>query len=112
MKKANRHTLRWQTAIWEYRGNMSIVHKDRNICKNADELSRWPLPNNIDNSDYVPEEACPQIPMEGISVTYLNTTFFEELRNVYTQYKNCSILCQLLTKDCKENSLIHALDEI
>ncbi|MBW0527495.1 hypothetical protein O181_067210 [Austropuccinia psidii MF-1] len=112
MKTPNRHMLRWQIAIQEYRGNMTIFHKDGNIHKNADGLSRWPLPNNIDNPAYVPEEASPQIPIEGISVTDLNTTFFKEVRNSYTQDKNCSILCQLLTKDCEDNSLIHALDEI
>ncbi|MBW0476387.1 hypothetical protein O181_016102 [Austropuccinia psidii MF-1] len=112
MKTPNRHMLRWQIAIQEYRGNMTIVHKDGNIHKNADGLRRWPLPNNIDNPAYVPEEASPQIPIEGISVTDLNTTFFEEVRNSYTQDKNCSILCQLLNKDSKDNSLIHALDEV
>ncbi|MBW0512335.1 hypothetical protein O181_052050 [Austropuccinia psidii MF-1] len=111
-KTPNRHMLRWQIAIQEYRGNMTIVHKDENIHKNADGLSRWPLQNNIDNLAYVPEEASPQIPIEAISVTDLNTTFFEEVRNSYAQDRNRSILCQLLTKDCKDNSLIHALDEI
>ncbi|MBW0577088.1 hypothetical protein O181_116803 [Austropuccinia psidii MF-1] len=91
---------------------MTIVRKDGNIHKNADGLSRWPLPNNIVNLAYVPEEASPQIPIEGISVTDLNTTFFEEVRNSYTQDTNCRILCQLLNKDCKENSLIHALEEV
>ncbi|MBW0589364.1 hypothetical protein O181_129079, partial [Austropuccinia psidii MF-1] len=104
--------LRWQIAIQEYRGNMMVVHKDVNIHKNADGLSRWPLPNNINHPAYVPEEASPQIPIEQISVTDLNTTFFEEVRNSYTQDKNCSILCQLLNKDCKENSLIHSTDEV
>ncbi|MBW0552480.1 hypothetical protein O181_092195 [Austropuccinia psidii MF-1] len=103
---------RWQIAIQEYRGNMTIVHKDGNIYKNADGLSRCTLPNNIDDPAYVPEEASPQIPIEGISVTDLNTTFFEEVRDSYTQDKNCRILSQLLNKDCKENSLIHALDEV
>ncbi|MBW0513966.1 hypothetical protein O181_053681 [Austropuccinia psidii MF-1] len=51
------HILRWQIAIHDYRGNMTIVHKDGNIHKNADGLRRWPLPNNIDNPAYVPEEA-------------------------------------------------------
>ncbi|MBW0559121.1 hypothetical protein O181_098836 [Austropuccinia psidii MF-1] len=110
MKAANRHMLRWQIAIQEYRDDMTIVHKDGNIDKNADGLSRWPLPNNIDSSAYVPEEASPPIPIEGISATDLNTTFFEEVRNSYTQDNNCSILCHLLTKDFKDNSLIHALD--
>ncbi|MBW0486092.1 hypothetical protein O181_025807 [Austropuccinia psidii MF-1] len=112
MKTPNRHMLRWQIAIQEYRGNMTIFHKDGNIHKNADGLSIWPLPNNIDNPAYVPEEASPQIPIEGISVTNLNTTFFEEVRNSYTQDKNCITLCQLLTKECKDNSLIHASDKI
>ncbi|MBW0526030.1 hypothetical protein O181_065745 [Austropuccinia psidii MF-1] len=111
MKTPNRYMLRWQIAIQEYRGNMTFVYKDGNIHKNADGLSRWQLPNNIDNAAYVPEEAPPQIPIQGINVTDLNTTFFEEVRNSYTQDKNCSILCQLLTKGCKDNSLIHALDE-
>ncbi|MBW0501173.1 hypothetical protein O181_040888 [Austropuccinia psidii MF-1] len=112
MKTPNRHMLRWQVAIQEYRGNITIVHKDVNINKNAYRLRRWSLPNNIYNPAYVSEGASPQIPIEGISVTYLNTTFFGEVRNSYTQDKNCSILFQLLTKDCKDNSLIHALDEI
>ncbi|MBW0502321.1 hypothetical protein O181_042036 [Austropuccinia psidii MF-1] len=104
--------LRWQIAIQEYRGNMTIAHNNGNIHKNANGLSRWPLPNNIDNPAYVPEEASLQILIEGITVTDLNTTFFEEVRNSYTRDKNCSILCQLLAKDCKDNFLIHALDEI
>ncbi|MBW0516537.1 hypothetical protein O181_056252 [Austropuccinia psidii MF-1] len=106
------HMLRWQIAIQEYRGNVTIFHKDGNIHKNADGLSILPLPNNIDNPAYVPEEASPQSPIEGISVTDLNTTFFEEVRNSYTQDTKCSILCQFCTKDCKYNSFIHALDEI
>ncbi|MBW0473288.1 hypothetical protein O181_013003 [Austropuccinia psidii MF-1] len=94
MKTPNRHILRGQIAIQEYRGNMAIIHKVGNIHKNADGLSRWPIPNNIDNPAYVPEEASAQIPIEGISVTDLNTTFFEEVRNSYNQAKHCSILCQ------------------
>ncbi|MBW0565658.1 hypothetical protein O181_105373 [Austropuccinia psidii MF-1] len=112
MKTPNRYMLRWQIAIQEYRGNMTSVKKDGNVPKNEDGLSRWPLPNDIDNTAYVPEEDSPQIPIEGISVTDLNTTFFEEVTNSYTQDKNCNILCQLLNKDCKENSLIHGLDEV
>ncbi|MBW0486017.1 hypothetical protein O181_025732 [Austropuccinia psidii MF-1] len=109
IKAPNRNILIWQIALQEYRGNMNIAQKDGNIQKNADGISRWPLPNNIDNPAYVPEEASPKIPIEGISVTYLNTPFFEEVRNSYTQDKNYSILFQLLTKGCKNQSLIHAL---
>ncbi|MBW0576408.1 hypothetical protein O181_116123, partial [Austropuccinia psidii MF-1] len=112
MKTPNRHMLRWQIAIQGYKGNVTIVHKDGNIHNNADGLSRWPLPNNIDNPSHVPEEASPQIPIEGISVTDLNTTVFKEVRHSYTQDKNCSILCQLLKKYYKDSCLIHALDEV
>ncbi|MBW0565568.1 hypothetical protein O181_105283 [Austropuccinia psidii MF-1] len=91
MKKPNRNMCRWQIAIQEYRGNMTIAQKDWNIPKNADGLSRFPLPKNIDNPAYVPKEASPQIPIEGISVTNLNTKFFEEVRNSSTQDRNCSI---------------------
>ncbi|MBW0483229.1 hypothetical protein O181_022944 [Austropuccinia psidii MF-1] len=112
MKTPNRHMLRWQIDIQEYRGNMTIVHKEGNFHKNSNGLRRWPLPNDIDKPAYVPDKASPQIPIEGISVTDLNTTFFEEVRSSYTQDENCSILCKLLNKDCKDNSLIHALDEL
>ncbi|MBW0562833.1 hypothetical protein O181_102548 [Austropuccinia psidii MF-1] len=77
MKPPNKNILRWKIAIQEYRGNLIIVQEDGNIHKHSDRLSRWKLPNNIDNPNYVPAEASPQIPIEGISVTDLNTTFFE-----------------------------------
>ncbi|MBW0528674.1 hypothetical protein O181_068389 [Austropuccinia psidii MF-1] len=104
--------LRGQIAIQEYRVNMTIVQKNGNIYKTSDLLSRWPLPNEIENPAYVPEEASPQIPIEEISVTDHKTTFFAEVRNSYPQDNNCSILCQLLAKDSEYNSLIHFLDEI
>ncbi|MBW0554909.1 hypothetical protein O181_094624 [Austropuccinia psidii MF-1] len=36
MRTPNRHMLRCKIAIQGYRGNRIIVHKDGNICKNAD----------------------------------------------------------------------------
>ncbi|MBW0573484.1 hypothetical protein O181_113199 [Austropuccinia psidii MF-1] len=112
MKTPNRPKFRWQIAIHKYRRNMTIVHKDVNINKNADGLSRLPLPNKIDNPAYAPEEASPHIPIGGMKITDLNTTFFEKVRHSYMKDMNCSILCQLLNKDWKYNSLIHALDEV
>ncbi|MBW0472660.1 hypothetical protein O181_012375 [Austropuccinia psidii MF-1] len=91
---------------------MTIVHKDGNIHKNEDGLSRWPLPNNIDRPSYVPEEASPHIPIEVISVTDLNTAFIQEVSNSNTQDTNCSILCQVLARDSKYRALLHALAEI
>ncbi|MBW0515978.1 hypothetical protein O181_055693 [Austropuccinia psidii MF-1] len=52
MKTPNRNILGWQIAIQEYRGNITIVHKDGSIHKNANVLRRWSLPNDIDNLAY------------------------------------------------------------
>ncbi|MBW0497394.1 hypothetical protein O181_037109 [Austropuccinia psidii MF-1] len=95
MKTPNRHILRWQIMIQEYRGNMTIVHKAGNIHNNADGLSRWALANIPDNPAYVPLEAEPQIPIEGINITYIGTEFFEEVRESYKQKENCHILTSL-----------------
>ncbi|MBW0487595.1 hypothetical protein O181_027310 [Austropuccinia psidii MF-1] len=57
MKTTNRHMLRWQIAIQEYRGNMTIIYKEGNSHTNADGLSRWPLDNVKRNPAYDPEVA-------------------------------------------------------
>ncbi|MBW0534948.1 hypothetical protein O181_074663 [Austropuccinia psidii MF-1] len=88
MKTPNRHMLRWQIAIQEYRGKMTIVHEAGNIYKNSDVLSRWALANTSDNPAYVPLEAEPQIPIEGINITDIGTEFFEEVRESYNQDMN------------------------
>ncbi|MBW0573099.1 hypothetical protein O181_112814 [Austropuccinia psidii MF-1] len=112
MKTPNRHMLRWQIAIQEYRGNMTIVHKAGRTHKNADGLSRWALANTPNNAAYLPLEAEPQIPIEGINITDIGTEFFEEVRESYNEDKNCHILTSLLDKDCKDTSLVNALDEL
>ncbi|MBW0572448.1 hypothetical protein O181_112163 [Austropuccinia psidii MF-1] len=99
MKNANRHMLRWQIAIQEYRCNMNIVHKAGNIHKNSDGLRRWALANTTNNPTYVPLEEEPQISIEGINITDIGTEFFEEVRESYKQGKNCHILTSLLDKD-------------
>ncbi|MBW0534660.1 hypothetical protein O181_074375 [Austropuccinia psidii MF-1] len=111
IKTPNRHMLRWKRAIQEYRGNMTIVHKAGNIHKNADGLSRWALANNPDNAPHVPLEAEPQIPIEGININHIGTEFFKEVRESYKQDKNFNILTSLLDEDCKDTSLVIALDE-
>ncbi|MBW0583432.1 hypothetical protein O181_123147 [Austropuccinia psidii MF-1] len=104
--------LRWQIAIQEYRGNMTIVHKVGHIHKNSDGLSRWALANTPDNPAYVPLEAEPQIPIEEINITDTGTKFFEEVREPYKQDNNFHILTSLLDKYCKDTSLVNALDEV
>ncbi|MBW0476972.1 hypothetical protein O181_016687 [Austropuccinia psidii MF-1] len=40
MKTTNRNMLRWQIAIQQYTGNMTIIYKGGKIHTNADGLSR------------------------------------------------------------------------
>ncbi|MBW0474084.1 hypothetical protein O181_013799 [Austropuccinia psidii MF-1] len=102
--------LRWQISIQEYRGNMTIAHKEGNIHNNADGLSRWALANTPDNPAYVPSETEPQISIKGVNITKIGTAFFQEVRESYKQNKNFHILSSLLDKDCKDTSLVHSLD--
>ncbi|MBW0480208.1 hypothetical protein O181_019923 [Austropuccinia psidii MF-1] len=111
MKTPNRHMLRWQIAIQEDRGKMTIVHKAGKIHKNADGLSGWALANTPDNPAYLPLEAEPQIPIEGIEITDIGDKFFEEVRESYKQETNCHILTSVLDKYCKYTYLVNALDE-
>ncbi|MBW0510542.1 hypothetical protein O181_050257 [Austropuccinia psidii MF-1] len=69
----DRHMLRWQIAIQKYRINMTIVHKAGNIHNNSNGLRRWALSNTSDSPAYVPLEAEPQIPIEGINITDIGT---------------------------------------
>ncbi|MBW0463205.1 hypothetical protein O181_002920 [Austropuccinia psidii MF-1] len=110
IKTLNRPMFRWQIAIQEYRGSMTRVHKERNIYENSDGLSRWELANTPDNPSYVPLEAEPQIPIEGINITDIGTKLFEEVRESYKQDNNCHILTSLFDKDCKDTSLVNSLD--
>ncbi|MBW0546056.1 hypothetical protein O181_085771 [Austropuccinia psidii MF-1] len=112
MKPPNRHILTWQTAIQEYRGNMTIVHKAGNIYKNTDGLTRWVLANTPDNSAYVPLEAEPQILIEGINIIDIGTEFFEEVRESYKQDRNFHIFTSLLDKDFKDTFLVNLLVDV
>ncbi|MBW0494679.1 hypothetical protein O181_034394 [Austropuccinia psidii MF-1] len=104
--------LRWQIAIQEYRGNMTILHKAGNIHKNADGLSRWELHNTHENPACFPKGSEPQIPIEGINITDVGKEFFEEARESHKQDKNCNILTALLYKYYKDAALANSLDDI
>ncbi|MBW0522861.1 hypothetical protein O181_062576 [Austropuccinia psidii MF-1] len=104
--------LRWQIAFQEYRANMTIAHKAGNIHKNADVLSSWELANTPDNPVYVPLEAEPQIPNEGINITDIGIELSEDDRESYNQENNFHILTSLLDKYFKYTSLVNELDEV
>ncbi|MBW0468225.1 hypothetical protein O181_007940 [Austropuccinia psidii MF-1] len=104
--------LRWQIAIKEYRGNLTIDHKSRNIHKNVDGLNRRELINTPHKPAYVPLEEEPQIPIEGINITDVGTEFLKEVRESYKQDKNVPIMTSLLEQDCKDMALASSLEEI
>ncbi|MBW0481452.1 hypothetical protein O181_021167 [Austropuccinia psidii MF-1] len=112
MKAPNIHMLRWEISIPEYRGNLTIAHKDCNIHNDSDLLSRWALANTPDNPAYVPLEAEPHIPSEGINITDVGTEFFEEVKEYYKQDNNFHILTSFLDKDYKDAALINPWDKI
>ncbi|MBW0485763.1 hypothetical protein O181_025478 [Austropuccinia psidii MF-1] len=84
MKTPNRHMLRWQISIQEYRANMIIFHKSGNIHKNADGLSRWALANTPERPAWVPQE---WHHIEGIFVTDIGTEFFNQVKESYKMDK-------------------------
>ncbi|MBW0508887.1 hypothetical protein O181_048602 [Austropuccinia psidii MF-1] len=47
MKTPNRHMLRWQKAIQEYRGNTNIAHKAGSFNNNADGLTYHPQTDGL-----------------------------------------------------------------
>ncbi|MBW0571043.1 hypothetical protein O181_110758 [Austropuccinia psidii MF-1] len=67
MQTTNRHMLRWQIAIQEYRGNMTIIYKEGKSNANADGLRRWPLVNVKRNPAYEPEVAA-KIPIHSMGI--------------------------------------------
>ncbi|MBW0485146.1 hypothetical protein O181_024861 [Austropuccinia psidii MF-1] len=91
VKKPNINMLRWKIAIQEYRGNMTLAHKEGGIHKNADGLSWWELANTPDNPDHVPLEKEQHISIKNINITDIGTEFFGK-SNSHINNKIISIL--------------------
>ncbi|MBW0487679.1 hypothetical protein O181_027394 [Austropuccinia psidii MF-1] len=109
MKTPNRHIPIWKIYTQEYRGSMNIAHKSVNIHENEYGLSRWDFKNTPENPSWVPQE---EHHIEGICVTDIGTEFLNEAKESYKMDRNCHILCKLIIKDWKEQSLSSKLDEI
>ncbi|MBW0534923.1 hypothetical protein O181_074638 [Austropuccinia psidii MF-1] len=77
VKTINRHMLRWQIAIQEYRGSMTIICKEGKSHTNADGLSRWSLYNVKSNPAYDPEVAA-KIPNHFIGIDRKKNFRFSE----------------------------------
>ncbi|MBW0551214.1 hypothetical protein O181_090929 [Austropuccinia psidii MF-1] len=77
MKTTNRHMLRWQVAIQEYRDNMNIIYKEGKTHTNADGLSIWPIDNVKSNPAYDPEVAA-KIPIHFTEIDRRENFRFSE----------------------------------
>ncbi|MBW0484837.1 hypothetical protein O181_024552 [Austropuccinia psidii MF-1] len=69
--------LRWQIAIQEYRGNMSIIYKEGKSHTNGDGLSRWPLDIVKTNTAYDPEVAA-KMPIHFMEIDRRENSRFSE----------------------------------
>ncbi|MBW0545168.1 hypothetical protein O181_084883 [Austropuccinia psidii MF-1] len=77
MKTTNRHMLRGQIAIQEYRGSMTIIYKEGKSHTNADGLSRWPLDNVKRKPSYDPEVAA-KLPIHFMQIDRKKNFRFSE----------------------------------
>ena len=112
MKTPNRHILRWQLAIQEYRWHMTITHREGKNHTNADGLSRNAFPNDENNpaSDLEPEEKVQ--PVFGIHVIDLKDEFFETVKKGYEKDQNIVRIKKILDgKNIENKALIGTLDK-
>ncbi|POW13130.1 hypothetical protein PSHT_07866 [Puccinia striiformis] len=79
MKTPSRHMMRWQIAIQEWRGSMTITHRDGLIHKNADGLSRWALPNDSDNPAFDKEDIIREVPIMAIASKHVQQDLVAQL---------------------------------
>ncbi|MBW0476319.1 hypothetical protein O181_016034 [Austropuccinia psidii MF-1] len=77
MNTTNRHILRWQIAIQDYRGNMTIIYKKGKGNTNSDGFSRWPLDKVKRNPPYYPEVAA-KIPIHFMEIDRRKNFKFSE----------------------------------
>ncbi|MBW0482532.1 hypothetical protein O181_022247 [Austropuccinia psidii MF-1] len=77
MKTTNRHILRWQIAIQDYRGNMTTIYTEGKSHTNAYGLRRWPLDNVKSNPSYDPEVAA-KIPIHFMEIDRKKNFIFSE----------------------------------
>ncbi|MBW0555974.1 hypothetical protein O181_095689 [Austropuccinia psidii MF-1] len=100
MKTTNRHMLKWQIAIQEYSGKLTIIYKEGNSHSNAEGLSRWPLDNVKSNPAYDPAVTA-KTPIHFMEIDRKKNVRFSELEsesgtldsgNTYSEWTEISIL--------------------
>jgi hypothetical protein len=111
MKTPNRHMFRWQIAIQEYRGRMTISHRPGDKHQNADCLSRNPMPNTQENPACVPPDDDTEI--FGLHIVDLEKEFYSSVAEGYNKCPNLRKIIKILSKPDRNtnNELINSLDE-
>ncbi|MBW0494544.1 hypothetical protein O181_034259 [Austropuccinia psidii MF-1] len=118
MKATNRHMLRWQIAIQEYRGNMTIIYKEAKIPIHFMEVDRrknfrfseWaPGSGTLDSGNTDLEGT--ETPMLEISSSELHNESFSEVLKSYAKHKQCGTLIQLLQQKYRSPELQSQLEE-
>ncbi|MBW0542271.1 hypothetical protein O181_081986 [Austropuccinia psidii MF-1] len=108
MKTTNRHMLRWQIAIQEYRGSMTIIYKEdrrRNF-----RFSEWAPGSGTLNSVNTDSEGT-ETPILRISSSELHNEFFSAVLKSYAKHKQCGRLLQLLQQKYTSLELESQLEE-
>ncbi|MBW0531360.1 hypothetical protein O181_071075 [Austropuccinia psidii MF-1] len=93
MKTTNRHMLRWQIAIQEYRGNMKIIYKEGKSHPSADDHWITSKATQLMTLKFQPRP---------LSIAVLKS---------YAKHQQCSILLQLLQQKYRSSELESQLEE-
>ncbi|MBW0522017.1 hypothetical protein O181_061732 [Austropuccinia psidii MF-1] len=101
MKTPNRNMLRWQIAIQEYRGHMTIVHKAENIHKNSYGLSRWELPIHLKIAPMFPKEQNLKFQLKELTSQMLEQNSLKKLEIAIRLIRTVIFLILYLTKIAK-----------
>ncbi|MBW0578284.1 hypothetical protein O181_117999 [Austropuccinia psidii MF-1] len=108
METTNRHMLRWQIAIQEYRGNMTIIYKEDR--RRSFRFCEWAPESGTLDSGNTDSEGI-ETPILGISSSELHNKFFSAVQKSYAKHKQCSILLQLLQQKYRSPELEAQLEE-
>ncbi|MBW0508117.1 hypothetical protein O181_047832 [Austropuccinia psidii MF-1] len=119
-KTTNRHIMRWQIAIQEYKWNMNIVCKEveAKTPVHVMEIDRrknfrffeWAPESGVpDNGDTEPEGT--ETPILGIGFSELHNKFFSAVMKTYAKQKQCIILLQLLQQKYRSPEMEFCLEE-
>jgi hypothetical protein len=108
MKTPNRHMLRWQLAIQQYRGKMTLRYREGKKNTNVDGLSRAPLDNDNSNpaAGYSSDEDTTAVCV--LSVVNLDDEFYQKIRDGYDKEKNAELLKRILDKPTPEKQALAA----